>query len=490
MTDALRDELLRVGETAPPAAVPGDLWARGRRARRRDRVVAGGAVLSVLLVLGGVGWVLGGPRDHAAPPTAPGAVEAVPSEIRGVPQRLLDNGGPTGSWRADVESTDLAVGRASVAFLSGEFQGGAVVVTAADGAYHLLELPGFIGSSIGASMLSGAPLELSPDGRQLAYSWWDPAAPFDGPMPSGVRVLDLERGSVRTIALKGRDGVLVGAIAWSPDSRWLVWQGRMQTNWTVENTGADGRSELAGRIAPGARVSQQLPVDRRVSRSLAVDSAGDVLMARGDGWQTWSAEGPERGFSRVRGGELTLPSDKSAGAIAADGVGVAFRGVEPGSTATFLAAGQRAAPGKETRVLVSRALPPERYPAGALVDPLGWLDRDHVIARIQPILEGGGGGYSFSIGDQELVVMSAPWAAKERFDVVAEVEAEYEEVGGLSEISVAVDLMTLDQPTRDFPAPEWPWSDERKVAVYGGGAVAVLAVLVFAVAYRRGRGLG
>lgn len=475
MTDALREELSRIGDAAPRPAVPGDLWQQGRRARRRGRRRGHAGVAALVLVLigglSGLGVMLGRGAEVEPTPVGPEGAGAVPSRIEGVPQRLLDNAGPLGSWSPEVEETELAIGRASVAFLSGEFQGGAVVVTAADGAYHLLELPGFIASSIGASMLSGAPLELSPDGRQLAYSWWDPTAPLEGPMPSGVRVLDLETGAVRTIPLEGRDGVLVGAIAWSPDSRWLAWQGRMQSSWTIDNVGSHGRADVAGRIRPGATVSEPLPVDHRRSRSMAIDSEGEVLMAHGDGWRMWSERAGEGRLVGARG-ELGLPADRSAGAIAPDGVGVAFRADEPGPAATFLAAGQGSAPRKEARVLVSRDLPLDRYPYGAWVDPVGWLGRDHVVARIQPVLDAGGS--SFRIGDQELVVMSAPWAATERFDVVTEVEAEYEEVGGLSEISVAVDLMTLDQPTRDFPAPEWPWSDERKFAVWGGLALALL----------------
>lgn len=487
MTDALRDELARLGEGAAPVAVAEDVWARGRRARRRDRVVTATAVLSALLVLGGVGLALGLPGRTSVEPVSPDDVGAVPSVIHGVPQRLIRNEGPLESWRDDVESTDLAVGRASVAFNAGEYQPGPVVITAADGAYHLLELPGWLGSGIGASMLSGSPLALSPDGRQLAYAWWDPTPPFDGPMPSGVRVLDLESGKIRTIRLEGRDGVLVGALVWSPDSRWLAWQGRMQTNWTADNVGSRGRSGVLGRIAAGSEESDPVAADRRLSQSLAIDDEGDVLLARSDGWQTRTDSGVLRGGGA--GAEhLELASEDVAGAVAPDGMGVAFRGWGPVRAAQFLAPSEPGAPpGRDTRVVVSRDLPDERYPAGAvLVDPLGWVDDDHVVVRVQPTdSEGGEDGYSYDIDHQHLVVMSAPWAAQERYDVVSEVEAAYEQTGGIHNLSVAVDLMTLEDPTHDFPEPEWPMSDERKVAISAGVVLALLAGVLVVRRLRR-----
>lgn len=484
MTDALRDELLRVGETAPPAAVPGDLWARGRRARRRDRVVAGGAVLSVLLVLGGVGWVLGGPRDHAAPPTAPGAVEAMPSVIHPVPGRLEHvSEGADETWKRAVAETDLAVGRVSVAFASGiDGKTLPVVITAADGRYHLLRLPGWLGTSL-AAYQSGTPaLALSPDGRQLAWGWYDRSTFGAETVSAGVRVVDLESGRVRTITLSGGRGVAVGSVSWSPDSRWLVWQGMQLRTWKEDRTAWE--RNVAGRIAPGATTSEAIAVSRDQDERLAIVEHGTVGWVYRGGYRFVGPDG--------RPGDVTFHLagiPVVAGLFGPDGV-LAMAGTQQGKGAAFLEFADPTKPQVRDFVVPTRvwteALPDSRYPA--TVEPVGWLDERHVVELVTPVhpLDES----NWTSGDSELAVMSLRDGDQPAYEVVARVKQGGDKTGRIQALSVAVDLMTLDQPTRDFPAPEWPWSDERKVAVYGGGAVAVLAVLVFAVAYRRGRRLG
>lgn len=483
MTEKLREELARIGDTSPRVAVPADVWARGRRARRRDRAVVGAAVLSVVAMLGGLGLVLGLPGREDAPPVSGDDAGAVPSVIHGVPVRLLRNEGPLESWREDVEERDLAVGRASVAFNAGEYQPGPVVITAADGAYHLLELPGWNGSGIGVSMLSGAPLALSPNGRQLAYGWWDPEAPFEGPMPSGVRVLDLETGEIRTIQLEGRDGVLVSALVWSPDSRWIAWQGRMQSNWTVDNVGSRGNSELSGRIPPGSETSESVPIGPRGGYSVIIADDGTVHLVRSDGWMTWDGDGTPQETGVRPGATNVIASEDAAGVVSPSGGAAALRVIEPTLSTVYF--GTELDQPAKRRAMVARPLPEGRYEGGALVDPLGWLDEDHLLVRIQPTdADGPGSGFSFAIDDQEIAVMSAPWAPRERYDVVAEVEGTYEDTGGVHNMSVAVDLMTLEQPTRDFPEPEWPWSDER---TWGTAALVVVPLVLLALVLRQRR---
>ncbi|WP_182920340.1 hypothetical protein [Nocardioides cavernaquae] len=174
MTERLREEMLRVGDTAPPIHVPGDLWALGRRARRRDRLVSGVVALSVIgliLAVSMLGWLGLGGRGDVAPVSPAGDEGAVPSTLYGVPERLTSNEEAGTVWKSNVAEADLAIGRGSVAFAAG----GSplpVVVTAADGRYHPLVLPGWIGSTIAGAMMNPAvPLALSPDGRQLAYAW-------------------------------------------------------------------------------------------------------------------------------------------------------------------------------------------------------------------------------------------------------------------------------------------------------------------------------
>lgn len=483
MTDALREELNRIGEAAPRAAVPGDVWARGRRARRRDRVVVGGALLSVLLVLGGLGWVLGAPsRDEASPVSPRGA--AVPSVIYPVPQRLASGlDGPDPAWNEKVAETDLQVGQASVAFASSEYQSLPVIVTAADGAYHLIRLPGWVGASLAGYQTSTPPLALSPDGRQLAWGWYDPSSFGRDTVSAGVRIADLESGRVRSILLSGGRGVAVASLGWSPESRWLVWQGMQMKKWTERSTG--WQRNVAGRIGPGAMTSEPIPISRGGDEQLAIDNAGTVGWTTDDGgWWTFARGGSGGGvFDILRG-----RTGESLRARAFNGKGdVVLSAGQPTRYASFFPLDDDGGPsGAVVRELVTRPLPGDRYPEGATIEPLGWIDNDHAVELVTPVhdLEPDTGWTS---GDSELAVMSLRDGDQPAYDVVARVKQGGEGAGRIQGLTVAVDLMSLDQPTREFPAPEWPWSDERKVAVYGGTAVALVVAVGLGVAYLRRR---
>lgn len=476
MTDALREELARIGDGAAPVAVSSDVWARGRRARRRDRLVAGGAALSVLVVLAGVGLTLRG-SGQDVPPVATG-VEAVPSVIHPVPERLGFGGIDADStWKPSIGESDLAIGRASVAFASGGYQPLPAVITAADGAYHLLQLPGWIGTSLAANMTPGMPLALSPDGRSLAWGWYDASTRGSAQVTAGVRIVDLETGRIRTIRLEGARGVEVASLQWSPDSRWLVWQGAELKRWEVNNT-SWGRN-VAGRIAPGATASTSIAVSRGGGEQLAIDDHGTV------GW-VWEGGYRYATTGKLGGGVTDIFGDR---AIAAGRFGpagaLAFATTEQSSSAMFLVPVERdqVTRGPISSRTVTRDLPEDRFPAD--IEPMGWIDADHVVELVTPVHPISEAGWTE--GDSELVVMSLGDGEQPAYDEVAHVAQGGEHDGRIAGITVAVDLMTLDHPTRDFPAPEWPWSDERKLAVFGGAGVAVVAALVFVVSYRRGR---
>jgi hypothetical protein len=137
MTEQLHDLLTRIADQAGPGNTdPTTLWSRAQHARRRDRAMRASAVALTALAL--VGAIAIGLGTRNAPPPAkqtPPTHQGIPSTVRG----LHGNGG------LDLE-TDLAVGPASVAI---ENQSGAFVITAADGVYHRLRLPG--------SLTAGAP---------------------------------------------------------------------------------------------------------------------------------------------------------------------------------------------------------------------------------------------------------------------------------------------------------------------------------------------
>lgn len=487
MTDALREELARIGEAAPRASVPGDVWVRGRRARRRDRVVAGAAVLSVLVVLGGLGLVLGLPGRSDVPPAGPGG-DAVPSVIHPVPTRLADwVEGHDETWRATVAETDLAIGRGSVAFVSGSTSKGLpVVVTAADGQYHLLRLPAWIGTSLAGFQSDASPLALSPDGRQLAWGWYDASTRGSDMVKAGVRVVDLTTGRMRTIPLTGGRGVAVGSVRWSPDSRWLVWQGMEMKTWEKNATG--WKRNVAGRIAPGSASSEAIDLSRGGSEQLVIDDRGTVSWVDEGiaGWSSVDAHGRTSSVTDVLTNERG-----AAAAVSPDGHSVAITSDQPTAAASVVvpSAGKARGPWGRVLELGTAPLPDARFPEGAVVSPLGWLDDAHVLELVTAAhdVEPGSG---WTLGDTELAVVAVGDGAGSAYDVVARVERGDEQSGQVREVTVAVDLMSLDHPTRDFPAPEWPWSDERKVEVFGGAGLAVVAVLVFVVSYRRGRRLG
>ncbi|TCJ29885.1 hypothetical protein [Nocardioides jejuensis] len=484
----MREELARIGDGAAPVAVSSDVWARGRRARRRDRLAAGGAALSVLVVLAGAGLTLRGSGSDV-PPVATG-VEAVPSVIHPVPERLGFGGiDADATWKPSIGESDLAIGRASVAFASGGYQPLPAVITAADGAYHLLQLPGWIGTSLAANMTPGMPLALSPDGRSLAWGWYDASTRGSAQVTAGVRIVDLETGRIRTIRLEGARGVEVASLQWSPDSRWLVWQGAELKRWEVNNT-SWGRN-VAGRIAPGATVSTSIAVSRGGGEQLAIDDEGTVA---------WVADGSYR-FNRLdlagtsTGHIDVLGNRPVAAGRFGPGASFAFATNESSSVATFFYEEPRRTPDddgtlayKDNAAMVpvaptTRDLPDDRFPAD--IEPMGWIDPDHVVELVTPVHPISEAGWTE--GDSELVVMSLGDGEQPAYDAVAHVAQGEEHDGRIRGVTVAVDLMTLDHPTRDFPAPEWPWSDERKLAVFGGAGVAVVAALVFVVSYRRGR---
>ena len=123
----LRTTLHRIADTTDPLPVADDLWRRGQRARRRGQVLAVAAVLAVLASVGGLATLVSTDREVRTAST-----EVV--EGGAIPSRIEDPDGLSAT-------TDLAVGRASVAFVGRAAD--AIVVTAQDGRYHALDLTGW-----------------------------------------------------------------------------------------------------------------------------------------------------------------------------------------------------------------------------------------------------------------------------------------------------------------------------------------------------------
>lgn len=193
MTTPLREELDALAHTHTFSPDPA-AWERGRRARRRGRVVAVAAVLVLVASVGGLAtlWTA---REPVAPA---GRVDggAIPSVVD---LRSLDPG-------AAFEE-DFAIGRASVAL--GLDGGGLVLVGAEDGAYHRFSVP-------------NDAYALSPDGYHVA--WW--SGGDEAPEGNRIRIADLRTGDVLDWAFQQGAGGTVSSLSWQADSTRLLWQGR------------------------------------------------------------------------------------------------------------------------------------------------------------------------------------------------------------------------------------------------------------------------
>lgn len=451
----LHDELARIAERAPDIDVNG-LWERGRRARTHDRVVAGVVLAAVLALVAGLGSLVVAPQRVLPPADGPDT-SGVPSRIWPVPERFLRWGEESAGWSADVAETDLAIGRAATAMAIGTFDEGPAVITA-DGGYHPLVLPGWVGTEpINSTISHDARLALSPDGRSLAYAWWDPTAPVDGPMPAGVRVVDLESGDLRTVALHAGQGVMVLRLSWSADSRWVAWDGLAMRSWTRHSTG--GGSTVAGVIGPGAQRSR--PVD---GHPLAIGTDGHpVVLVRGDRLVA--------GGRRVDGRRISLATQGAA--LSHDGRTAVLEPPWPVRRVEVLDV-----PTGQRRLFPLAA---DTYPEGALVQPLGWLDDTRAVVLLTPtygVERHSGWGSRGHL----LAVLDTRRSGSSAWRVVGTAD-----VGVPRDLTVAVDLMAGTHATVDHPAPAWPWSDGRLAATAATVLAATALLLAAAYVVRRRR---
>lgn len=260
MTSDLRGELSSLAETQTFSPDP-STWDRGRRVRRRDRVVRGAAVLAVAAVVVGVGAIALQPdRDPIQPA----------GEVRGgaIPSRI--------DYVAGDFEDDYAIGRASVG-LGGN---GLVLIGAEDGRYHRFPIDARV-------------FALSPDGYRVA--WWSGG----DATPEGDRILiaDLRTGEITNFAHNMGRGAEVASLTWQPDSTMLRWNGRdddgARLAWAIDVTGPSESSDLQGRF--GSRGIPSPGFDM-----VALDSDGEVTAAPFE-------QQPERGSGRFTG----IPVDRA-----------------------------------------------------------------------------------------------------------------------------------------------------------------------------------
>lgn len=289
MSGQLRDVLRRIGEEQPSPRLPDDLYGRGVRARRRrtaGSVLAGG--VAVLLMVGGAAGITR--LDREAPPPASGSsAPALPETLYAVPERLVSHAEEGSSWDERVSAPDLAVGPTGVVL---SVSGLPMAVSALDGSYRGLTLPGFDERGASFRLEEGA-TGLSPDGTRLAYTW-NPAVVGQGfdretPSETGVRVADLEDGTVEDFPIPSAFGVYTHRFVWSPDGRFLMYGLQVVTSpdGTVSGSRNFTTEILDTRTGDRTRVPQRIqrsgPLvvgDDGKARAAAVDS-GEVMRVLG-----------------------------------------------------------------------------------------------------------------------------------------------------------------------------------------------------------------
>ncbi len=420
MTDRLRETMRELGERAPRAvALPDGTFRRARRARRRDRMVAGAAALAAvgLVVWGGVATV---DRVAQPDPVGPAGSElaelspALPAHVYDPPYWYDDEPWLVAGGRATVRDP----GALAVVF---EVRGVAdpVAVSALDGSYVLLDLPGRETSIPTGALADPHGPVLSPDGARIAYWWQDDSG-------SGVRVLDLGTGQWRD---QPTPAGAVSGLQWSGDGRRLTYATYPLDEW-------------------GGGMGWTGPLDWQWRQW---DTVGDTDRAWPD-----AAAGAEQVALFDDGQELAWVAGRNRLAITfADRLTLDVEGLPPSPTSLEVSAGANRAtwvgePGGRVRTsLIGGGYQPAVPPSSA----------DELVTG--PLYEvwavrGGNGG-------QRLEPLSGAGAT-----VLLE--------PGVRADSWSVATGLLSQPTRDAAEPDWP-PDPRwfQLAVFVGVLVLVAA---------------
>ena len=418
----LRDGLHRIADSATPLPVDDGLWQRGVTARRRGQAFL---VAAVLAIIASVTWstVLLGHDDREAR-TASQEVPrgAIPSRITDIPADL-------------AVTTDLAVGRASAAFISGTDE--PVVITAVDGVAHRLELAGWVANGTEpGDVRQNQSLALSPDGEQLA---WQTTSSDDGRPAIGV--LDLATGRSSSYALEPDAQLRLRELSWSPDSSWLGWIG--DSSPTV----------FLGRLRPGSIAEgDHISLVGNIG-DLTVSSDGTLVFSRASGglYRVEGRDQPER-IADVAG--------VGAGRFSPDARFVALRSGPSDASSTL-----RLSDG----AVLTHPFPDGTFGA-AVARPLGWMDARLQVLFVQEALGGAGADSGELVVTTPEVDDTSTWRRS-----VGVVEA-----GPATTLSLAVDLLpdldgtSSQELTHDFPEPA-----ERDVSwIIGLGVAAAIALLL------------
>lgn len=437
--EQLRNELARIAEGAPQVRVGADVFDRGRRAHRRVQMLTAAAVVAVLAVV--TGGAMAFLRDDP-PPIAgrEGDSLGVPDHIHAVPGHV------------SARSSDLAIGVGAAAFMTGV--GTTVVVDAETGDYHVLDLGIRDGDLSWSPMdLVGDAVSLSPDGRRLAWGWFGPAD-GKGDRAAGIQVADLETGEVREVPLRKRAGVLVDSLAWSADGQWLAWRGSVVQAWRENGFSTDGL--VAGVIGPDLRGSTIRAVPEPVVRTDGIAASGEAPdeIAVSDEGRLVVLAGNLVWDEGVRSRRFELSETASSGGLWFDG--------DQLNTLTADLSG-------ETDPVI-RMLQPSVAEVAQLPTTLAQPRMVGLLAPGEALVhQEVEDGDESTFGGVQLIAYPQGRTWPEPRTII-EVDP------GVTSLTLATTLMDPDDPTVTRPEPEWPWSNERKVGVFGGIGLGVLMV--------------
>jgi len=460
MSDHLRDGMTRMAERVEPAPPDLTLWTRARRARRRTELVTASAVGATVFALAASVGVLVQPNPDAPDPS-PAQRPGIPSLVRGV----------DGDGGLELE-TDLAVGPASVAIANPT---GAFVVTADDGIYHRLDLPGFdptVYDDPAIRRTGMVALTLSPDGTRLAYGFHGPLPEQTGQGPgfvtSGVRILDLDTGTVETLLgdqplpaeymyyVDANDfqwAVVPYGIRWSPDGRYLVYE----QVWNV----ASSRGVADTLVRAGLQDAYRFAFGS--SAPTIHDTVGDTeFFVRNIGsylnwWSGWPTAVTNSGMM-VKGSigvQFVRPGTRGAWwqVLGVGGVEDAYSSGLVDREGRAILETQR--PSSHLLSVNLRTGARERLNLPLVpvqVDLLGWIGAGHVLAQVRQGSE------------QNLIVFDLSDA-----EVETNLVAPFDDEGTDSTFSFATDFATVRHPASDFSQAAEDDSDDAAAPQAGDG---------------------